>query len=357
MSAGRLGSWEYQIDTGRVIWSPTLERIHGLEPGTFGGTFDDYKRDIHPDDVDRVLGTISRSSHGDIPHHLEYRIVRPDGEVRWLEASGQLLNDAEGRPARMLGVCSDVTERKAAEEIARKAREEAEWANRTKAEFLAKMSHELRTPLNAIGGYLDLLDLGIHGPVTESQRAAFVSIKRNQDHLLVLINDLLNFAQLDAGKLTFNVRPVAAGPFFEGMRPLLTPLADARGIGFVTDPVPDDVRIMVDEDRLQQIMLNLVGNAAKFTPPGGTIGIFCGSAGGSIEIAVRDTGRGIASDKLDAIFDPFVQLDRGTAGRGDRGVGLGLAISRELARAMGGDLTVESKLGQGSTFTVSLPAA
>jgi PAS domain S-box-containing protein len=357
MSAGQLGSWEYELATGKVIWSPTLERIHGLEPGTFGGTFDDYKSDIHPDDVDYVLGTIARSSHGDAPHRLEYRIIWPSGEVRWLDASGQLFKDAEGNPVRMLGVCSDVTERKTAESLVQRAREDAERANRAKSEFLAAMSHELRTPLNAIGGYLDLLDLEIHGPVTDAQRAAFGSIKRNQAHLLAVINDLLNFAQLDAGKFRYNLERCNVGECLREMRSVLEPHAQARGITFSMDITCSDTFVVVDQDRLCQIMLNLVNNAAKFTEPGGSIRVGCNADADVVAIEVSDTGCGIAPEKLDTIFDPFVQIDRMNSRPAEKGVGLGLAISRDLAVGMGGTLTADSELGVGSTFLLLLPLA
>ena len=357
MSAGRLGSWEYDLRTGRVIWSVTLERIHGLEPGTFGGTFEDYQRDIHPDDLSYVLSTIARSSHGDAPHQLEYRIIWPNGEVRWLQASGKLFRDADGHPIRMLGVCTDITEHKTAVQLTQAARDEAERANRAKSEFLAAMSHELRTPLNAIGGYLDLLDLGIHGPVTDHQREAFASIKRNQNHLLVVINDLLNFAQLEAGQLDYEIEAVEVAEFLAQIEPMLEPHAAARNVLFAMERAPAGLRAYADPDRLHQVLLNLVSNATKFTPPGGNIRIWCESNQHVVALRVRDTGRGIPADKLAAIFDPFVQVDRKNSPATEKGVGLGLAISRDLARGMGGDLKVISEPGRGSTFTLELRRA
>ena len=357
MSAGRLGSWEYSLATGIVNWSPTLERLHGLEPGTFGGTFEDYQRDIHPDDREYVLTTIAQSSHGNIPHHLEYRIIWPDGSIHWLEASGQLFRDADGNPVRMLGVCTDITKRKAAEQSAQRAKEEAERANRSKSEFLAAMSHELRTPLNAMGGYLDLIDLEIHGPVTQAQREAFGHIKRSQDHLLVVISDLLNFARVEAGRITYQIDDVPLSTFLAELQPMLEPHCSARGILFTTTEPATDIVIRADVDRLRQILLNLVSNAAKFTSRGGSVHIDATAGEASVAINVRDTGRGIPSDRLGVIFEPFIQLDRSTVETSEKGVGLGLAISRDLARGMGGDVTVESVVGDGSCFTVHVPRA
>src|SRR5690606_38753706 len=151
---------------------------------------------------------IGQSSGGMREHHLEYRIIRPDGEVRWLDARGTLLLDAAGQPVRMVGVCTDITTRKRAETAINEAREEAERANQAKSQFLAAMSHELRTPLNAIAGYVDLLDLGIHGAMSEGQRRSLERIKKNQAYLLHLINDILHFAKIEAGHLDFNVEPI-----------------------------------------------------------------------------------------------------------------------------------------------------
>ena len=357
MEAGRLGSWEWEIATGRVIWNDALERIHGLPVGGFGGTFEDYRRDIHPEDVDHVLETIARSSQGDAPHRLEYRIIRPDGQVRWLEARGAVFKHKDGTPLRMLGVCADVTERKESEEPIRHAMEEAERANRSKSEFLAAMSHELRTPLNAIGGHLDLVDLGIHGPVTEEQRQAIARIKRNQEHLLAIINDLLQFAKIDSGHMEYRIGEFALREVLEDVVPLIEPQAAERGIAWRHDASGADLRVQADRDRLQQILLNLLDNAVKFTPPGGSVTVGCRAEDGAVWIDVIDDGPGVPADKLDTIFDPFVQVSRTRGERSPKGTGLGLAISRDLARAMGGDLGVVSELGKGSTFTVRLRSA
>jgi signal transduction histidine kinase len=216
------------------------------------------------------------------------------------------------------------------------------------------MSHELRTPLNAIGGYLDLLDLEIHGPFTDEQREAFASIKRNQNHLLVVINDLLNFAQLEAGKIEYEMQTINMAAFLAEIHPLLETHATARRISFTMERAPAGLRALGDPDRLHQVLLNLVGNAAKFTAPGGSIRIWCEMNEQVVALRVRDTGRGIPGDKLDTIFDPFVQVDRKNSPATEKGVGLGLAISRDLARGMGGDLKVSSTPGNGSTFTLEL---
>ena len=238
--------------------------------------------------------------------------------------------------------------------LAEHAREEAERANRAKSDFLAVMSHELRTPLNAIGGYAQLIELGIHGPVTNAQREALTRIERNKEHLLLLINDVLSYAQLNAGKVRYALTDIPLKDALDNLDALLGPQIGLANIEFskaVCDPA---LTVRADRDKLQQILLNLLSNAIKFTPAGGRIHIECQDRDSTVRIRVRDTGIGISSDRLQAIFDPFFQADR-ALNRPGEGVGLGLAISRDFARAMRGDLTVESTPGAGSVFTVTLP--
>ncbi len=712
LDAGRMGAWEWDVAGERVHWSETLQRIHGLEPGTFGGTFEEYQADMHPDDRERVLATIAHSLDGGA-HHLEYRIVRPDGEVRWLEARGELFRDADGRPQRMLGVCMDVTERRAAAaaaELARtrleeqaaeleiqteelqsqavemeaqqveleqqtdelqaineelhetndalataretaeraeayvsgilgsigdpfvvqdhewrfrfvnaaaaatfaqsgyddpdallgrvvweaypelagtaieremrrardtaspvtvtefhaksaswsemrcypmpggglatlwrdvtervqadearhylgraseilaasldrdetvrelaqllvprladwcsvqlvddagtlhqtavahvdpakvawarelnerypadpeaktgahevvrtgtpillgeipdellvavaldaehlrllreigfasaltvplvargrvigtmtlvaaesgrrygeaelalarelaaraalaidnaslygaalRARADADHANRAKSDFLATMSHELRTPLNAIGGYTQLLEMGVHGPVNEDQLEALRRVQRSQHHLLGLINDVLNFAKLEAGRVMYDIHPVPVRDVLSALEPLVAPLLAAKAHDYACAPCEPTLTLMADGEKVQQILLNLLSNAIKFTPDGGKIRVTALADGNWVRIAVCDTGVGIPPDGTAAIFEPFVQLGR-TGTTAQAGTGLGLAISRDLARAMAGDLVVAGEPGVGSTFELRLP--
>jgi signal transduction histidine kinase len=255
--------------------------------------------------------------------------------------------------------CAQALERARLFAAERDARADAEAANRAKGDFLATMSHELRTPLNAIAGYVQLLDLGIHGPVTDEQRAALTRIELAQRHLLRHVNDVLNFARLQAGRLEYEVVPVRLVELLAELEPLIAPQLRAKSLAYQVD-VPDDCVVRADRDKLVQVLLNLLSNAAKFTPAGGRVSVDCarrrdGSDGSAtVFLRITDTGVGIARDKYDAVFEPFVQVDASPAGRA-AGSGLGLAISRELARGMGGDLRVRSVVGMGTAFTVALP--
>ncbi len=256
--------------------------------------------------------------------------------------------------ARELRLLADQLRAQAAELERRSA--DAENANRAKSEFLAAMSHELRTPLNAIGGYAQLMDLGLSGPVTDEQREQLQRIQRSQQHLLGIINDLLSFSRLEAGHVRFDIERVALGEIIDGVASMIGPQARAKALALEIGSCPPSIVVMGDRMKIEQILLNLLSNAVKFTPTGGRITLTCGADPDRIWVCVRDTGEGVPPDKLEAIFAPFVQLGRTLAARKD-GTGLGLSISRDLARGMAGELTVESLEGAGSAFTLGLPRA
>ncbi|HYH82536.1 MAG TPA: ATP-binding protein [Longimicrobium sp.] len=262
----------------------------------------------------------------------------------------------EGRTVGRVWSFRDVTERTRAEAELREAKDAAEAANRAKSEFLAVMSHELRTPLNAIGGYTDLIEMGIHGPVTDEQREDLRRIQTSQRHLLGLINEVLNYARLETGTVQYDVDDIPVTDALAQAEGLVSPQVWAKGLTLTVGDCPDDLVVRADGEKLLQILVNLISNAVKFTHQGGGIHLTCGPAGDRVHIRVGDTGIGIPHEKLAMIFEPFVQV-RSDLTRTAEGTGLGLSISRDLARGMGGDLTAESTLGEGSTFTLSLPAA
>jgi signal transduction histidine kinase len=236
------------------------------------------------------------------------------------------------------------------------SRHVAEEANRVKGDFLAAMSHELRTPLNAIAGYVDLLEMGVHGALNDQQRKSLDRIRVSQQRLLVLINDVLNFAKIEAGRVVYEVRPVHIAEAVRAVGGLIEPQLHAKGIRYETRVAADLVGL-TDADKLQQILINLLSNAVKFTDRGGRVTVESRrDDSGRIILSVRDTGIGVAPDKHEAIFDPFVQVNRRLTSNSE-GTGLGLAISRDLARGMGADLHVSSAMGEGATFTLTMPAA
>ena len=322
-----------------------------------------------------VIETVRRVLDTGIPFSQRERMIRLDKdrsgtlEEYYFNVGYQPLRDASGRIYAVASTAYDVTEHvrvrqvlehaqadgRAAREFAEQAQRDAENANRAKSEFLAVMSHELRTPLNAIGGYAELMQLGIHGEVTREQLVALERIQRSQRHLLGLINGVLNYSRVEAGAVHYQVADVPLEETLAACEALVAPQLRAKGLTLTNGDCPPNAQARVDPEKLQQIVLNVLSNAVKFTEPGGRIDIACALDGDRMmSVRISDTGRGIPPEQLERVFQPFVQVDGGLT-RTQDGVGLGLAISRDLARGMGGDLTVVSEPGRGSMFTLTIP--
>jgi PAS domain S-box-containing protein len=285
--------------------------------------------------------------------------VRKDGTRFWANVIITALRNEHGTLVGFAKVTRDLTERRTAElraiDDARRVAE-AEVANRAKTEFLATMSHELRTPLNAIGGYADLLSLGIGGKLSEEQKDYVDRIRRSQQHLLGIITDLLDLGRIEAGEVDYEAEAVGMAEVIEAVELIIEPQAAAKQVSLDRQPCPSDIVALADRARVKQILINLLSNAVKFTAADGHVTVSCDPTEHRVTISVRDTGIGIPADRLEAIFEPFVQLGRSLT-TGHEGTGLGLSIARDLARAMGGDVTAESAPGKGSVFKLTLPRA
>jgi signal transduction histidine kinase len=238
---------------------------------------------------------------------------------------------------------------------ARALRETADDANRAKSTFLSTMSHELMTPLNAIGGYVSLLEMGLRGPISPEQLTDLSRIRHNQEHLVRLIADVLTFASGEGGRIEYQLAAVSCDALLAEVSEMLRGAAEGRQLSLVHHADASCAPVCADPDRVRQILINLVMNAIKYATSGGRVALSCATVGGAVAVHVADSGPGIPADKLQSIFQPFVQLASGAGGRRG-GVGLGLSISRDMARAMKGDLTVVSAMPGGSTFTLTLPA-
>jgi PAS domain S-box-containing protein len=305
-------------------------------------------------------GRLSESEHSfaDTPEgqsfHLgEREVVTADGSIRVWDFHRVGLGQLPDGQRLNLTAAIDVTAYKQLVESERAARRQAEEANSAKSQFLATMSHELRTPLNAIAGYTQLLALGVRGAVTPEQREDLDRIDRSQRHLLSLINDILNFAKIEAGHIAIENAPIDLARVLRNLKEFVEPQLREKNLNFTVRNDCEGAVARGDEDKVRQILINLLSNSIKFTARDGNISVVCMSRDGTLCVEVMDDGSGIPKDKLEAIFEPFVQVGRDFSSP-QGGTGLGLAISRDLARRMGGDLMVSSRLGKGSTFTLVL---
>jgi PAS domain S-box-containing protein len=351
LDAASMGTWDWDLATNQVQWSENLEQIHGLAAGVFDGTFASYEREIHPDDRERVLTSIHKALNEGVPHDVEYRIVAPDGTVRWCEGKGRVEYD-NGRPARMSGVCMMVTRRKEAE-LARLAA--AEESSRLKDEFLATLSHELRTPLNAILGWVQMLQTGDLSPSRKHQ--AVEVIGRNARLQAQLIEDILDVSRIISGKLEIERVPVSVSQVLETTVAGVGPSAEGKRIILRQQVAPDLPPIEGDPKRLHQVLNNVLSNAIKFTPEDGTVILRCNADDRAVIIEIEDTGIGIAPEFLPFVFDRFRQADsRSTRAHG--GLGLGLAIARHLVEQHGGEIRAHSEgPGRGTSISIRLPVA
>lgn len=339
------GSLDYVSDRAAQYFGKSADEVIG----------DQWLSVLHPDDVERTMRTWGESLASARPYQVEFRLwSAAHNDYRWHLGRATPQRDAEGKIVRWFGTNTEIEDRKQVEEELERLTAEATEANHAKSAFLAAMSHELRTPLNAIGGYAQLIEMGVRGPITEDQRIDLLKIQRSKNHLDALVSDVLSFAKLGSGKIEYRIRQITAERCIQAVLEMVVPQMNAKKLRLEVSQPPVDLTFAADEDKVRQILINLLGNALKFTPTGGTISVDVKHNDNEVGIDVRDTGIGVPAEHIERIFEPFMQSKR-ALNTSDQGVGLGLAISRQLARAMRGDLTVQSTVGKGSTFTLTLP--
>ncbi len=310
---------------------------------------------LHAEDIERSAQRWTESLSTGEPYEIEFRIwSAPHSAYRWHLVRATAQRSESGETMGWFGTNTDIDDWKSAQSELQRLTTEAQEANRSKGDFLAAMSHELRTPLNAIGGYAQLLELGVRGPVTDEQKLDLRRIQKSKAHLDGLVSGVLDFAKLGAGQIELRVVSLDLESMLTSVIEMIMPQLAEKGLTLAPYDLPAGLSVEGDVDKTRQILLNLLSNALKFTRAGGTLSIAVRATVSTVEIDVGDTGIGVAGEQLERIFEPFVQSKSPLHVAGI-GVGLGLAISRTLARAMHGDVSVSSVLGQGSTFTLALP--
>ena len=352
LEASRMGVFDLDLTTMTARTSLRHNEIFGYTEPVEAWNPEIFTEHVVPEDRELIAPAFERAmATGDFD--LCVRVRWPDGSIHWMRDWGRVYRDDDGEPVRMVGVTEDVTEAKRAEAELRAAKEEAEEANRLKSRFMAMMSHELRTPLTGIIGSADVLDLERRDGASSRERAAVARIRSTAWHMAALVDDLLSLARSEAGKEEVNVGPADLASIARQVIAIVATQAEAKGVGLRLEGAGQALPLRTDEGKVRQIIMNLAGNAVKYTAEGEVVVRAERTAEGGVRLSVRDTGPGIAPEDHERIFEPFAQLE-GTGVRG--GTGLGLAIARRLARLLGGDVTLESEAEVGSVFTLLLPA-
>jgi signal transduction histidine kinase len=355
--AANVGVWEWNFDDNSVVWDDQVYVMYQIDPATID-KYQAWLDRIHPDDVPRLLAELEGSIRRGEEMQFNFRVRLPDGDERYFNTHGIIQTSADGKSTRMIGIDYDVTELMSQRLKAEESELKAAAANRAKSEFLAIMSHELRTPLNAIIGFSDLMAREAFGPLQNQRYIDYVTDIRNSGHLLLsLINDILDLARIEAGKFEFNPEPIAVNEVFHDLVRLLAPLAHTKNLTLAVKDAPGCKPVVADRRALRQLLNNLVANGIKFTDGGGAVELTAEPVDDThVALLITDNGRGIPRERIAELCRPFVQI-ADPLRRDVGGIGLGLAISRSLAEAMGGTLAIDSDIGKGTIVRVVLPAA
>lgn len=355
----KMGMWGWDIKTGELTWPELTGPLCGFEEDTTICTNIEFLALIHDEDRSMVIKLINKCIIGGTAYTAEHRMVWPDGSIHWVQSSGNVTRDAAGKPLHMLGMIQDIDQRKSAELALREtekqmvlAKEEAEKANQAKSEFLSSMSHELRTPMNSIIGFGQILESNSKEPLTDTQNKCVQHIMKSGEHLLELINQVLDLSQIEAGHMKLSIENVDITKMIEDCLSSITPTADKHNISLHISPFPETF-VKADIIRLKQVMLNLLSNAVKYNREGGSVSLKISQNDDRICILINDTGIGIPEDRQSEIFQPFNRL--GAENLKVEGTGIGLNISRKIINLMEGNIGFESILGEGSSFWIDLP--
>jgi PAS domain S-box-containing protein len=359
-----IGTWDWNIESGSLIWSDQVCTLFGYDKKVTETTYDNFVAAIHPEDRMSVKQKISDCIVLGGAYSFEHRVVWSDGSVHWLYESGDVVRNKDNEPLHMLGIVQDITQRKIDEQALIESREEAETANHAKSQFLASMSHELRTPMNAIMGFGQLLNMEIEQPLNASQKENINEIMKASEHLLTLINQVLDLSRIESGRIELSIEDILLGNVVTESLHLISPLAEKNGILInlyrgnteikIDGLAQEQVVVHADYTRTKQVIINLLSNAIKYNSVNGKITIKYEKIDNNIiRISITDTGKGLNQEQQSQLFTAFNRL--GLESSGIEGSGIGLVITQNIVELMGGKIGVESEPGVGSTFWFELP--
>ncbi len=352
---GRMGHWRWAVGAEDIVWSDALYGIFGVEKEEFTPTLDNVNAMLHRRDIGRLMQAFQRAIIEQNNYEIDFRVIRPDEEIRYVRCEGKCELDEEGEVIALFGIMQDVTERTLHERQLKEAKDDAERAYAAKTQFLANMSHELRTPLNAIIGFSEMMQRQLLGPIgTEKYIDYIAGIRESGELLLDLISDILDMSKIEAGKYELDLEKLNASKVIRMAVHMITGRAQEARIKINIDIANEDLHIICDRRAFMQILLNLLSNAVKFTRPGGDINIECIERDDYVAIKIHDTGIGIPANKIKCITNPFEQAASHYT-REHEGTGLGLSITKDLVELHGGSMHIDSTVGVGTCVTVRLP--